>query len=316
MLLSLGSLAAPTLPARATTYPFITHSWYERYSVSGTTNYNTLYDQGCTAGNNSASGVFILDYGRPAYDSSTNTYGTIDTLSGSWHKFDDIVSALDAFADGYWACSPTGTHIYLALGTSNDLGAGSCSSCGYRVTSLSNAGGKLSDKVQEVQNHINAMGQSSQITASAAIDMEPAWDYCNTVYGTTTCSTGGSTDGSNTMTYLNGFNTNDSGATSNVLWDYGSNEQGYWDRSTQWSAAFGYMDYLFGEVYNSGQANDWAGLCSWAKSKGYYEWVSGTLDTPGFSYTPTQSYDEMMSVLSSYGVGQSHIDYISNISSS
>ena len=65
--------------AKASAYPFTTTSYYE-----STTSTSTLQTQGCNAGGASASGVIILDFGRPAYNAGA--YGTILFGSGGFSR--------------------------------------------------------------------------------------------------------------------------------------------------------------------------------------------------------------------------------------
>jgi hypothetical protein len=105
LIVSLGTLRARPISVFA--YPVVTTSIYE-----SDTNSSTLYNQGVQAGQKSTTGVVILDFGRPAYDASTNTYGTLDTINNNFHSFDSIVSAMEQFAQGFWSysgCCPTST---------------------------------------------------------------------------------------------------------------------------------------------------------------------------------------------------------------
>jgi hypothetical protein len=115
------------------------------------------------------------------------------------------------------------------------------------------------------------------------------------------------------------------GAT-HILWDYGSNEAGWWTNDREWYAAYGDVpQHDFGQVYTLGMAQDWENLAYWADTAGGgYRgfWVSGVTNqypacVLGVCYKPQQSYNAMLSKLDYAGTSsptyQSHIDYITNI---
>ncbi len=315
LIVSLGTLRARPISVFA--YPVVTTSIYE-----SDTNSSTLYNQGVQAGQKSTTGVVILDFGRPAYDASTNTYGTLDTINNNFHSFDSIVSAMEQFAQGFWSYSGCCPHIYLALGTNNSFASGGCSGCKDQVPSETNAGGKLADKVSVLKGAVDGGVYGNQVTGTAADDLEPNWD--STAPG---AEAGGTNNGAYTYYFLSQFNQSDPSEPhpSFQLWDYGSNESGYWTNDMEYYAAQGTFEYDFGQVYTSNMAQDWENLDYWAVTAGggyRYFWVSGVTNqapacVQGVCLTPTQSYDTMLSKLNYNGTSsptyQSHIDYITDI---
>lgn len=145
-------------PPRATT---------SRYVV--TTDWNTLWNEGCNQARSGESGVVVLDFGDPDYNTTTGKYGT--KLLGSPRPFvsvDDIWSLTAEFLQGYAnaSCNPTGKHIYLAVGTSN---------YGTKVTREHGiAWAQLVENIH--QTIIYPPSVEGMVTAAGAINAELQWN--------------------------------------------------------------------------------------------------------------------------------------------
>jgi hypothetical protein len=290
--------AVGVTPALAS-YPFTTRSYYE-HDVST----STLYAQGKAAGLSGAHGVIILDFGRPAYNSSSGDYGTID-LSDHFLSNQAIENGMKAFLDAYFSYSPSSTIIFLARGINNSCSNNdpNCcpSGCGNEPPSFTTAGERWKTWVDNMHDYIAANSNYAlQERATGADDMEPSW---NPGFG-------------HTQDFIDGYN---STTPAYDLWDFGSNESGYWTSSQEWYAAYSGSNWPFPEVYSSGQAGDWENLDLWSvANKGYSMDFRGVLSQyrSGYScgYTPHDGYDDMLNQLQSHAsTNQSSIDYLSNI---
>lgn len=145
----------PTRRSRATI------SLYER-----TTAPHVFRVQGCSAAKRGATGVIILDFGKPAYNGYT--YGTM-LFSGAFAGNKEITRAMGAYATGYVRCLPRGSvdHIHLARGTSNYHPS---------VPNVYKAGRKWARETMQLQRALRSANFDAHVTAAAADDVEPAWD--------------------------------------------------------------------------------------------------------------------------------------------
>ena len=138
-----------------------TISLYER-TLAG----RVMHEQGCRAARRGATGVVILDFGKPSYNG--RTYGTI-LFSGDFAGNKAITTAMMTYARGYAGCLPKGSNdrISLARGTSN-----------YhpRVPSVYKAGRKWARETMALQRMLREAKIDGYVTAAAADDVEPAWD--------------------------------------------------------------------------------------------------------------------------------------------
>jgi hypothetical protein len=286
---AVGLYAASATAASA--YPFTTRSYYEH---SG--NYNTLYNQGCSAGQDGAHGVAILDFGRPAFNGTY--YGAID-FDGHFNTNGVIRQAAEGYASGFWDCTPlNGPFMTIAIGTNNYCFG--CSS--YHVSDPSTAGSRWGDNVDTLRSYINAPPSfASQESAAGADDAEPAWNPAYT----------------QTRDFVNGYNA----STGNALFDYGSAETGYWTLGQSYHIAYGAVDdFPFPEIYYSGQAPEWEDISLWGASYGnfgamYFEGVTSQWRS-GYScgFTPHEGYDHMLAQLQSHAsTSQASIPYLTDI---
>jgi hypothetical protein len=215
-----------------------TISLYERTTVR-----SVFRRQGCSAAKRGATGVVILDFGKPAYNG--HTYGTI-LFSGAFAGNKEITHAMAAYATGYVRCLPRGSadHIHLARGTSNYHPS---------VPSTYKAGRKWARETMQLQRALRAAHFDSHVTAAAADDVEPAWDRTFR----------------RTRDFYRGYAESRVG---HPLYNYGSLDGGI--VSGIWSAhqAFfvtGGMRYAraIPEIYNRAMAREWAALAQVAKKR-------------------------------------------------
>ena len=222
----------PKAPTRATI------SLYERTTVP-----SVFREQGCGAARRGATGVVILDFGKPAYDG--HTYGTI-LFSGAFAGNDDITRAMGAYATGYVRCLAKGSsdRIQLARGTSNYHPS---------VPSVYKAGRKWAREVMDLQRALRNASFDGHVTAAAADDVEPAWDP----------------SWWRTRDFYRGYADSRVG---HALYNYGSLDggivSGYWNAHQAFYVTGG-MRYAraIPEIYNQTMAREWAALAQVSKKR-------------------------------------------------
>jgi hypothetical protein len=220
------------------TTPSATISLYER-----STRASVFREQGCTAAQRGATGVVILDFGKPSYNG--HTYGTI-LFSGAFAGNDDITRAMGAYATGYVRCLSKGStdRIQLARGTSNYHPS---------VPSVYKAGRKWAREVMDLQRNLRAVHFDAHVTAAAADDVEPAWDPSFW----------------RTRDFYHGYADSRVG---HALYNYGSLDggiiSGYWNAHQAFYVTGG-MRYAraIPEIYNQTMAREWAALAQVAKKR-------------------------------------------------
>jgi len=215
----------PEAPSRATI------SLYER-----TTAPTVFRAQGCRAAGRGATGVVILDFGKPAYNG--HTYGTI-LFSGAFAGNDTITRAMAAYAYGYTRCLSTGSidRIQLARGTSNYHPS---------VPSTYKAGRRWAREVMDLERFLRGAHLDSHVTSAAADDVEPAWDPAFR----------------STRDFYRGYADSRVG---HALYNYGSLDGGIISGVWNVHQAFyvtGGMRYAraIPEIYNRTMAREWAAL--------------------------------------------------------
>ena len=222
----------PKAPTRATI------SLYER-----TTAPRLFRRQGCGAAQRGATGVVILDFGKPSYNG--HTYGTL-LFSGAFAGNKKITGAMLDYARGYVACLPRGSsdRIALARGTSNYHPS---------VPSVYKAGRKWARETLTLQRALRAGSLDAHVTSAAADDVEPAWDPSFW----------------RTRDFYRGYADSRVG---HALYNYGSLDGGI--VSGVWNAhqAFyvtGGMRYAHAipEIYNRTMAREWAALAQVAQHR-------------------------------------------------
>jgi hypothetical protein len=222
----------PTRGSRATI------SLYER-----TTAPHVFRMQGCSAAKRGATGVIILDFGKPAYNG--HTYGTI-LFSGAFAGNKEITRAMGAYATGYVHCLPPGSvdHIHLARGTSNYHPS---------VPNVYEAGRKWARETMALQRALRSANFDAHVTAAAADDVEPAWDPSFR----------------RTHDFYRGYADSRVG---HPLYNYGSLDggiiSGYWNVHQAFFVTGG-MRYAHAipEIYNQTMAREWAALAQVAQHR-------------------------------------------------
>jgi hypothetical protein len=222
----------PKTPSRATI------SLYER-----TTDAGIFRQQGCSAARRGATGVIILDFGKPSYNG--HTYGTI-LFSGAFAGNKKITRAMLSYARGYARCLPRGStdRIHLARGTSNYHPS---------VPSVYKAGRKWARETMALQRVLRGGHIDSHVTAAAADDVEPAWDPSFW----------------RTRDFYRGYADSRVG---HPLYNYGSLDggivSGYWNAHQAFYVTGG-MRYAHAipEIYNQAMAQQWAALAQIAKKR-------------------------------------------------
>ena len=222
----------PKAPTRATI------SLYERTTAP------TLFRrQGCSAAQRGATGVVILDFGKPSYNG--HTYGTI-LFSGAFAGNKKITRAMLDYARGYAACLPRGSsdHIALARGTSNYHPS---------VPSVYKAGRKWARETLTLQRALRADSLDAHVTSAAADDVEPAWDPSFW----------------RTRDFYRGYADSRVG---HALYNYGSLDggivSGIWNAHQAFYVTGG-MRYAHAipEIYNRTMAREWAALAQVAQHR-------------------------------------------------
>jgi hypothetical protein len=222
----------PTMRPRATI------SLYEK-----TTNAHVLWQQGCAAAQRGATGVVILDFGKPSFDG--NTYGTI-LFSGAFATNAAITRGMLGYARGYVGCLPRGSSdaIVLARGTSN-----------YHpnVPSVYRAGKRWAGETMRLQKMLRRTGLHAHVVAAAADDVEPAWDPSFW----------------RTRDFYRGYADSRVGY---ALYNYGSLDggilKGIWNVHEAYYVTSG-MRYAraIPEIYNQTMAQEWAALAQLARRR-------------------------------------------------
>jgi hypothetical protein len=215
-----------------------TISLYER-----TTRRSVFRRQGCSAAKRGATGVIILDFGKPSYNG--HTYGTI-LFSGAFAGNKEITRAMIGYARGYVRCLPRGSsdHIHLARGTSNYHPS---------VPNVYKAGRKWARETMQLQRALRAAHFDSHVTAAAADDVEPAWDPSFW----------------RTRQFYHGYADSRVG---HPLYNYGSLDggivTGYWNAHQAFYVTGG-MRYAraIPEIYNRAMAREWAALAQVAQHR-------------------------------------------------
>jgi hypothetical protein len=264
----------------ASASPSSTSSYYE-YGA----NSSALYGQGENAGRSGAQGIVILDFGRPAYNGTSE--GTIDFAS-SFLSFNAIQNGVENFIEGYYQSAPANTTLDVAVGTNNSCGTGQpCEGivcgCALEPPDFVTWGGQLAQLVEQTGSwavsYRNAHGFTDTVRVIAADDAEPAFDpgYANT------------------YAVLEGY-ANVVGGTYPPMVDYGSAEPNFWTESQLFQVAYGFPpDVPMPEIYYASQVSDWANLLAWAQAQnGQQVTIFGVLTAGAGTNSPQTAYTEIL----------------------
>lgn len=290
--------ATPSIAAAA---PSVTSSYYV-----GTENPAELTTWGCNAGGSGKSGLIILDFGKPAYRSSDNAYGTINfDGSGKFLPNGTIQTMMDNFATGWYDCSGVNPQVAIAEGVNNcandatDPNCGSlpaCNGSNVCVPNWTTAGQKWASFTNGLQSYMSSLGYSSQEVAASGIDAEPAY---NPGY-------------SKSRDFVGGYN----GASSILMYDFGA-AYGYpWTPAEEYYPAYGAVDdFPVPEVYDSGNAVNWENLAIWGHDNGNHSnpYFMGVMCTPGYLACDTAWSDMLSDLQGNSKTWQATIDYLTSI---
>jgi hypothetical protein len=173
MLSTLGAASNPLDPElpHYAYIPAVTNNTVFSYGVSrymSTTNVNTLNNLGCAQGRATPAGasmLVILDFGQPAYDASTNTYGTYIFGTYDFRSVNQIAVASESYLNSFYLCSPPGAYLYLGVGTVN-YGSGVTSGHGAAWARM------INDIAAWI---VDSPSIASKVTVRGANDMEPGF---------------------------------------------------------------------------------------------------------------------------------------------
>jgi hypothetical protein len=269
------------------------------YYVS-TTSTTTAYNQGCSQGRSDAaapvqSSEVILDFGG---QNSANS-GSI-LINGTVVTFSQIRAYAEQFGLGYYVCTAGDTIsvLELAIGTNNSA---------YQVGS---PGGKswATNVVGPVQSWISANGIGSQVTASAANDMEPSWAA---VAGTRAWVDGYAGTGKGRV-----VNFGSADGCPQTMYSNGSCNNG-WRQSDVWYVSWGNSAaFSMPEIYSSALSKQWTMISRY----GYYSQngrrihYDGPLtQAPACCYTPGQAWTQFWTDLNASTSTSTSFSYHSNI---
>jgi len=295
-----SSLLVPLTSARAaaaaTTAP--TTSYYEQ-SASPT----ALSLQGQTAGQSAAQGLVILDFGRPAFDGTSD--GTFD-FARTFLSFADISAGVQSFVMSYYNAAPADTTLDVAVGTNDSCGL--YQPCGSIVCGCPDEpanyiiwGQHLADTVMQLaawsRGVASANGFTDTVRIVAADDAEPAFD-----------------PGFNNTEYVMQGYAQVVGGSDPPMVDYGSADPGIWSNDQLLQIANGFApDVAMPEIYNTGQIGEWAALVAYAKAQ-YGEVVTlyGVMTLTGGAQPPNDVVAEMLGAVAPI-TAQSDITWVSSI---
>jgi hypothetical protein len=133
-----------------------------------------MYNLGCSRGQAASVGqnvVIVLDFGYPAYDSSSGQYGAKLLNDYTFHSTGDIANVAEGFLGGFYSCSPSVISLTLAIGINNYP---------HDPNNVTQAHGVA---WAQMVNNINSWivgppypSFADKLVAWGAIDAEPAWN--------------------------------------------------------------------------------------------------------------------------------------------
>jgi hypothetical protein len=131
-----------------------------------------VYELGCFQASRNVSGVSVLSFGRPMYDTASKTYGT-HLYFGNFTSVTQIQNAVEAYLDGYWNCmpKPNAPTLQLGIGTTNYSMQGP----GQAGDVTREHGIAWAKMIVALDAYVHAKNYSSNLTVTGADDMEPSW---------------------------------------------------------------------------------------------------------------------------------------------
>jgi hypothetical protein len=292
------SISVPSPAGSATPMPATTASYYEDGVDAA-----TLVAQGEAAGQADASGLVILDFGRPAFNGYTS--GTMD-FDGSFVSLDSITNATLSYIQGYFATAPADLHLVVAIGTNNSCGTGqpcggTVCGCTFEPPSFAAWGAQQAAAVEQTQAEATSLrsrsGYTDVVTVVAGDDAEPAFDPGY----------------QNTYDLLDGYASAVGGFQPSMV-DYGSADHGYWSNDQLLQIVDGFRpDVAVPEIYFNTDVSSWASLISYAKSRGGVLNIFGVLTNAPNGDSPRIGYQSLLNAIQPI-TGQTAIRWSSAIS--
>jgi hypothetical protein len=294
LLAPLASGGASAAAAGATT----TTSLYET-SASST----DLYLQGEAAGQSGAQGMVILDFGRPAFDGTSE--GTLD-FSHGFLSFAAISAGVENYIMGYYNYAPADTTLDIAVGTNDSCGlyqpcGAIVCGCPDEPESYLTWGQDLAYTVEQLGTWSAEVASSNGFTDTVRVvagdDAEPAFDpgYNNTYY------------------VMQGYAQVVGGSYPPMV-DYGSADPGFWSNDQLLQVANGFPpNVAMPEIYNSSQIGEWAALVAYAMDS-YGEAVTlfGVMTDAASTDPPQNTVAQTLEAITPI-TGQDNIPWLSAI---
>jgi len=293
-------VALTALPIRAgaaitTSMTGATSSYYE-YDA----NPASLAGQGWAEASAGSQGLVILDFGRPAFDGSSD--GMID-FSGNFVSLSTVEMAVESYLRSYAAGAPRGSQLSLAVGTNNSCSTGQ--PCGAVICGCSDEppnfvawGAHFGATVRRLRSWATSVkSHSVRIKVVAGDDAEPANDPGY----------------SNTANVLQGYASAVAGFEPSMV-DFGSGEPGYWTLDQLYQVAYGFKpDVPFPEIYYASDVSDWTALAAYARSRyGVKMTVFGVLTDSPIGDSPQIASSQLLAAMHPL-TGQAHLQWASNI---
>jgi len=301
-------LAAPAAMANTLPPGWTNSEYMSSISTTGS------YTDGCNFGKGGAGGVHVLDYGRPAYNSTTDQFGAI-LFNGGWASNSQIFASAEAWADGWYSCSPAGPVLSIAVGVNNYCGLGTNNSIctGYLLPATHGlygggsgsgpdaAGSYFAAWTNNFETYIQNSGYSTQESAAAAIDAEPAYD-----------------PDPGWAAHTNAFVSYYNADTSHYMYDFGSAEPGYVTDQELYDVSYGLRDqYNLPEIYStnqSGMTQDWLGVDQYANPNWIFTGVTDNYNASSCTITPNSDANYVLNATQNdpYVPSQTSIRWITN----
>jgi hypothetical protein len=319
LLASVAVLLGTAQPARAaqTTPPWYAHSWYindvTNASAQNTTStmYNLGYRDGQWMTSHCINSVTVLDFGQPAWSATDARYGGYgsDLYAPGNPLVNDavIAQAAEDYALGWYNATRCGV-LHLSVGTNNFHQCWMGSPC-----SISTAGAKWGQMIDAIHNYLVAHKMAWQIAISASDDMETTWDSAAA-----------------TRQFVDTFNANDPAGL--AFYDFGDAlRSSTWTDADVYYVAWGASkDLALPEIYVHSAADRWtavkkeylngnagalifSGVLSECHNTYPLPQTNTTCSNPSGEYVPYSAWRALWSDLQANGVGQTSLNYASNI---
>ncbi len=291
--------------ANQTTPPVYAHSWYiTDPSNSGMQNLADR-DASWTQGNCSGSldSMVVLAFGQPG--TWNGVYGVFDHAPGSPFISDaQVTQAAEQYMTRWYNDTNACPRLHVVIGLNN------YHECVYSPCSIYTAGQKWAGMLNTLASWLNSQNYAWQITAWAGDDMETGWDSASA-----------------TRQFVDGFNNQDN--CSCLFVDFGDAWQhsGWTDTDVYYVAWGATYDVPLPEIYDTGGAatNRWTQVrveyymffygvmteCSGSDPLPTGScWVSLNGD---YENAPNQAWWQLWNTLNANGVGQSTLNYSTNV---